>query len=74
MRNEASPLLACDRRPVFHKPSYPVGKDGRVVQTDAYGNKQYGKTQYQVRDGKVYETTAAAMAFPHGPAPRPAAQ
>ena len=28
------------------------------MQTDAYGNKQYGKTQYQVKDGKVYETDA----------------
>jgi len=40
----------------YDRPSYAVGKDGRVVQVDAYGNR--GKTQYQFKDGKVYETDA----------------
>ena len=40
----------------YGKPSYAVGKDGRVVQVDAYGNK--GKTQYQIKDGKIYATDA----------------
>jgi hypothetical protein len=43
---------------MHHKPSYNVGKDGRVVPTDAYGNKRYDKPQYKVKDGKVYETEA----------------
>lgn len=32
------------------KPSYVVGKDGRVVQTDAYGNTRYDKSQSSVED------------------------
>ena len=43
---------------VYHKPSYIVEKDGRVVQVDTYGNKQLHKPQYRSVDGKVYATTA----------------
>jgi len=32
--------------------------DGRVVQTDAYGNKRYDKPQLKVEGTKVYETDA----------------
>ena len=32
--------------------------DGRVVQTDAYGNKRYDKPQLKVEGTKVYQTDA----------------
>jgi hypothetical protein len=30
-----------------------VGKDGRIVQTDGYGNKRYDKPLYKVECGCV---------------------
>ena len=40
------------------KPSWTVGKDGRVIPNDAYGNPQYHKPQCAIKDGKVYATDA----------------
>jgi hypothetical protein len=42
----------------YHKPSWIVEKDGRVIQTDGYGNKRYDRRQYKVEGDKVYETDA----------------
>ena len=39
----------------YDKSSYAVGKDGKVVQRVAYGNK---RTRYKVVGDKVYETDA----------------
>jgi len=36
--------------------SYTVEKDGKVIQTDSYGNKLYGKPQFKVEGTKVYQT------------------
>jgi hypothetical protein len=41
----------------YGRPSYSVGKDGKVVQTDAYGSKRYDK-QYKVEGEKIYEVDA----------------
>ena len=40
------------------KPYYALGKDGRVVPTDAYGHKRYDRPHYKVEGGNVYETDA----------------
>jgi len=41
----------------YHKPSYSVRQDGRVIEVDTYGHKQYQKQQYQVKEGKVYSAS-----------------
>jgi hypothetical protein len=40
------------------KPSYSVGSDGRIVEVDQYGNKQYHKRQFIIRKDRVYETNS----------------
>ena len=34
----------------YNKPSYTLQKDGRIIETDAVGNKQ----QYQIKGDKTY--------------------
>lgn len=51
----------------YHKPSYTVRQDGRVIETDAVGNKQYHKQQYQIKDGKVYQTDSLGNIQYHKP-------
>jgi hypothetical protein len=38
-----------------NKPSYTIQKDGRIIQTDPVGNKQYHKQQFQIKGDKVYQ-------------------
>lgn len=38
----------------YHKPSYMVLDNGRIIQVDPVGNKQYHLQQYQAKDGKMY--------------------
>jgi len=35
---------------------YVVQENGRVIETDATGNKQYHKQQYVIKDRNVYPT------------------
>ena len=45
----------------YRKPTWTVGKDGRVIQNDVFGNPQYHKPQYIVKDAKVYATDATGQ-------------
>jgi hypothetical protein len=40
----------------YNKPSQTIQNDGRVIQTDPYGNKRYDQQQYQIKGDKVYQT------------------
>jgi hypothetical protein len=37
-------------------PSYTVEDNGRIVETDKFGNKQYHKDGYQIKGDRVYQT------------------
>jgi len=39
----------------FHKPSFTIQKDGRIIETDPIGNKQ----QFQIKGDKVYPVDSA---------------
>ena len=39
----------------YHKPSYTVEPEGRIVPTDRYGNKLYHQPGFKVDGDKVYE-------------------
>ena len=41
--------------------------DTRIIQTDAYGNKQYHKPQYILKGDKVYETDSIGNVQYHKP-------
>lgn len=41
--------------------------DTRIIQTDAYGNKQYHKPQYVVRGDRIYETDSIGNTQYHKP-------
>jgi hypothetical protein len=43
------------------------GKDGRIVEVDPYGNKQYHKQQYVIRKDKIYETNSYGRIQYHKP-------
>ena len=45
-----------------NKPSWTVGKDGRVMQNDVLGNPQYHKPQYIIEDAKVYAAGVTGQA------------
>jgi hypothetical protein len=45
-------------RTQHNKPSYSVGEDGRIVEVDPSGNKQYHRQQYLLKDGRVYAPTS----------------
>ena len=47
--------------------SYSVGGEGRVVEVDQYGNRQPQKTQYVVRNGRVYESDSYGRIRYHKP-------
>lgn len=51
----------------YHKPSYTVRQDGRIIETDSVGNKQYHKQQYQIKDGKVYQADSVGNIQYHKP-------
>ena len=41
--------------------------DTRIIQTDAYGNKQYHKPQYVIKGDKIYETDSIGNIQYHKP-------
>ena len=49
------------------KPSYTAQQNGRIVETDATGNKQYHRQQYLMKDGKVYQTDSLGNVQYHKP-------
>lgn len=49
------------------KPSYTVQPNGRIIETDATGNKQYHHQQYLMKDGKVYQTDSLGNVQYHKP-------
>lgn len=38
------------------KPSFSIRNNGRIIETNSIGNKQYHKQQYQIKDNTIYET------------------
>ncbi|KQT42514.1 MULTISPECIES: hypothetical protein [unclassified Methylophilus] len=40
----------------YHKPSYVVQSNGRVIEADSFGNKQHHKQQYQMKGDRIYQT------------------
>ncbi len=51
----------------YHQPSAVILKNGRIIQADPVGNKQYQKQQYQIKSGKIYETDSVGNIQYHKP-------
>jgi len=45
-----------------NQPSHTLGADGRVIPNDPYGNPQYHKPQYVIKDATVYRADEAGRA------------
>jgi hypothetical protein len=52
---------------MYHKPSYIVQENGRIIEMDKAGNKQYHKQQYQLKDGKIYQVDSIGNIQYHKP-------
>jgi hypothetical protein len=40
----------------YHRPSWTVARDGRIVETNQWGEKQPHKQQYKIIDEKIVPT------------------
>ena len=51
----------------YHKPSYLIQKDGKIIETNALGEKQHHKQQYQIKNGEIYQTDSIGNIQHHKP-------
>lgn len=51
----------------YHKPSYAIQNNGRIIETDTIGNKLYHKQQFQIKGGKIYQTDSVGIVQYHKP-------
>jgi hypothetical protein len=49
----------------YHAPSWTIQPDGRVIETNPYGEKMHHKQQYKVVGGQVMPVDSVGNPQPH---------